>query len=548
VASNKLTIISALPGTAGNYSVVITNYAGAITSSPPVQLTLLAAPPVKPTLFITSPTSGQTFATNNPVITVSGTIRSNQSVTAVYYRLNDGEWATATSANAYANWTGSGTMTNGANTVSAYAVYAGTDFSATNKVAFKYIASGELVVQINGDGTISPAKDTNTFLTLGVTDTITAVPAKNWIFFSWTTADGALLSTDASYKFTLNSASTNLRANFVTNLFLAAQGTYNGLFAPAIGPRQQTTSGSFTLKVTSSGSLSGDLYLGSATPISVSGKFGPDGTAIITEKHGATTLTNTLMLDTTNQTVSGTIGDGSFDALLMGSQAVNTAAYAGHYTVVIPGTDSSMIGPFGTTYGTVTVTSSGAISFAGSLADGTAVSQSSAVSKDGVWPFYLPLYNGKGSIYSWNNFTNNITNGTIVLATNASWINATNSTAGAVYKAGFTNDATVIYASAYTTNLLMLPDGMGQVVLDGGGLSTSITNSITLASNDKITVTTNADKMALTINKTTGVISGTFTNGSKTISVNGVLFQSATNAQGYFLGTNQTSGTFLLSP
>ena len=428
----------------------------------------------------------------------------------------------------------------------------GNTFAGIKDVALKQ-PSGLLFVLVNGNGTTSP-NDNGKVLTLGNVYTITAVPAsKDYIFFNWTggtnLGSSSVQSTNASYKFLMESNLT-LQANFVTNLFLAAQGAYNGLFADTNDlTRQQTNSGSFTLNVTSSGSLTGDLYLASATPISFSGKFGPNGMATNTiKRHGASTLTNILTLDLAHQTVGGTLSDGSFVAQWNGNQAVfnskNKAPYAGQYTVVIPGAADSAVGPYGTSYGTVTVASTGAITFAGSLADGTTVSQSSFVSQDGAWPFYLPLYNGKGSIYGWNYFTN----GSISLTTNASWINATNSSATAAYKKGFTNAATVIYGSAYTTNLLKLPDGLGLVVLEGGGLdlAPSITNYISLSSNDKITVTTNLNKMALTINKANGLISGTFANELKTVKVNGVLFQSETNALGYFLGSDQTSGTFTL--
>ena len=49
----------------------------------------------------------------------------------------------------------------------------------------------------------------------------------------------------------------------------------------------------------------------------------------------------------------------------------------------------------------------GTITLAGSLADGTAISQSSVVSQDGYWPLYVNLYGGKGSLWGWNYFTNN---------------------------------------------------------------------------------------------------------------------------------------------
>lgn len=80
----------------------------------------------------------------------------------------------------------------------------------------------------------------------------------------------------------------------------------------------------------------------------------------------------------------------------------------------------------------------------------------------------------------------------------------------------------------------------------------AITNALLLTLKNAILLTNAADtnKLALTITKASGVISGTFVNPSnprQTISVNGVLLQNQTNAQGCFLGTN-ASGTFLLAP
>ena len=90
------------------------------------------------------------------------------------------------------------------------------------------------------------------------------------------------------------------------------------------------------------------------------------------------------------------------------------------------------------------------------------------------------------------------------------------------------------------------------MTLDGGNLPFTITNQITLTSNNVITLTwrrlENTNKLLLTINKTSGAISGSFANPAnpkQTIKVNGVLLQNQTNAAGYFLGTNQ-SGAFLL--
>ena len=90
----------------------------------------------------------------------------------------------------------------------------------------------------------------------------------------------------------------------------------------------------------------------------------------------------------------------------------------------------------------------------------------------------------------------------------------------------------------------------GQVTLDGGNLPFTITNQITLepTTPSPSSAAENTNKLALTINKTTGAISGSFANPSnpkQSIKINGVLLQNQTNAAGYFLGTSQ-SGAFLL--
>jgi hypothetical protein len=409
-----------------------------------------------------------------------------------------------------------------------------------------------LLVQTNGVGTITP-KDNGALLAIGSNYTLTASPGKNWIFSNWVASGSeSFVSNNPVLKFTMQPNLT-LTVNFVTNVFLAAQGTpYHGLFAPTNAPRQQANSGAITFTVTSAGVLSGKLTIGANTP-SLSGQFNPAGAATITTpRKGLSTLTTALQLDFAGQTATGSITDGSFVAQVMADLDVFNSTrkatnYEGQYTLIIPGITDSTVGPFGTSCGTVTVSPLGAITFAWSLADGTSVSpQSSVVSKDGYWPFYLPLYSGNGSLWSWNCFSN----GAIISGTSASWINATNPTKNALYPTGFTNQAASIFGSAYnSTGKPLLALTNGEVILDGGNLPFTITNQFTLAPNNTITLTNAADtnKLTLTI-KTAGVITGSFANPSnpkQAITLNGVLLQNETNAAGYFLGSNQ-SGTFML--
>jgi hypothetical protein len=407
-----------------------------------------------------------------------------------------------------------------------------------------------VAVQINGGGKVTPDYD-GEILPVGKKYTMTAKPNTGNLFAGWT---GSIATNTPTLSFIMQS-NLVLQANFVTNLFLAAQGAYNGLFAPTTPPRQQTNSGSFTVNVTSAGALSGNLFLGSETIPLLNGKFDVSGaTQLHSTRKGKRTLTTTLQLNLADRSVQGTVTDGSFAAVLSGDQAVfssthKAANFQGQYTLIIPGTDDPNVGPFGTSYGTATVDALGNITFSGSLADGTSVSRSSVVSKDGFWPFYVPLYGGTGSLWGWNYFTNH----TIISAPYASWINATNSTKTAVYRSGFTNEQAAIIGSFYTsTNKPLLSLTNAQVILVETSPPFSITDQITLASNNTIKVTDAAgktNKLTLTI-KTSGLITGSFlnpANAKQTIQVNGVLLQNQTNAQGYFLGTNQ-SGTFILAP
>ena len=86
---------------------------------------------------------------------------------------------------------------------------------------------------------------------------------------------------------------------------------------------------------------------------------------------------------------------------LSGDRAGLGASYAGNYTLVAPGFDDSTTLPAGDSFGSLKVDVAGRVKFAGTLADGTKVSQTASLSKGGYWPLYVPLYSGNGSLMSW---------------------------------------------------------------------------------------------------------------------------------------------------
>lgn len=403
----------------------------------------------------------------------------------------------------------------------------------------------------NGAGRISGAGQPGNPV-VNKTYTVTARPNAGNSFIEWlggpTNSAGvySVFGTNATLKFT-NTSGLLLAANFATNAFATAKGMYYGLFAPpaSVAARDQTNSGAFNIDLTQTGSVSGKLQFG-AKSVPLNGNFGADGSANLISK--TTGITTTLQLDLAAQSVSGTVSDGSFIAELNGFQQEKTDSYAGHYTLVIPGSSTSSNGPFGTSCGTLTVSSIGTISFSGNLADGTAVTESSVVSTNGYWPMFIPLYGGKGSLWSWNYFTN----GAISSPSGASWINMTNASKSASYRIGFTNQAASIVGTNFVSTdspLLNLTDGV--VLLTAANSAFTVSNQVALASNDTISnAPLDTNNLKLKINKTTGAITGSFRNplnAGQTLKISGVLMQSQTNAQGFFSATN-VNGSFLLAP
>ena len=105
-------------------------------------------------------------------------------------------------------------------------------------------------------------------------------------------------------------------------------------------------------------------------------------------------------LDFEHQTITGNVTDGGFSAQLVAYRNVfspsNPAAnYEGTYAVAIPGG-----------HGTATVDASGNVTFFGTLVNGTTVSQSSAISRDGDWPFYAPIPGSDQSLWAWDQLIN----------------------------------------------------------------------------------------------------------------------------------------------
>jgi len=341
-----------------------------------------------------------------------------------------------------------------------------------------------------------------------------------------------------------------LQANFVTNPFTPIKGNYAGLFYDT-NLVTMTNAGYFSAILADKGTFSSKCQFANVT-YSLSGAFSLLGTfSNAIPRTGQSPLIIQLQLDLAGgEMITGTISDGIWIAQVVANRAhfstTSPAPQMGSYTIVLPGSDDSSTQPGGNGVGTVKVSATGGIAFAGALGDGTAVSRTSFISKDGDWPLFASLYAGKGLLIGWINFDS--TQPETDLSGVVNWIKLQQA-GGKNYLAGFDfSDGIDAIGSRYkfTNGVPLVNWTDGQIILEGGNLTDSITNGLSIAPNNIISGT---NSLKLTFTTTTGLFQGSVLNPAtlKPIAVKGALLQKQNIGYGYFLGTNQTGGVTLES-
>lgn len=330
--------------------------------------------------------------------------------------------------------------------------------------------------------------------------------------------------------------------------FPALNATYNGLLYPAGGVDSAGTAGYFTLRTTTQGKLSGKLRLGAST-VSFSGTLDANGYAHLSGRARGTSLSIEIQIDPANpDRVDGTVSDGSFLAQLAGDRAVfsarNRAPQAGRYTVVLPGEPGSWDSPGGDSFGTVSVDTSGRIKFAGTMADGTKVSQSTMLSPDAQWPLFAPLYSGRGVLMGWIHLGDG--NGAD-LSGEATWLKAGGSPG--LYGGGF-YVRELLVGSAYTrpgagTEILSLDETA--VRLQGGGLAEELWNPVTLDGRGRV-IDHGEHRLRLSFSPSTGSFKGTIQDpeSARSVRLNGVVLQRFNTARGFFAIPGNGSGRVIV--
>lgn len=513
--TSSLTLAKITPAQAGTYTLTASNSIGADNASILVQ--------VVPPAPIIATAAGRYYT--NPII--KGTAVA--SVTKITYRLNNGATQTASGTT---NWNIVNlTLVPGTNTLAVQAV-SGSLTSPSATRSYVFVATTKLALSVVGSGALKPAWTNGQTLEIGTTASVSATPAKGWLFSNWA---GTAASASTNIQFLVASNPT-LTVTFVKNPFSTLKGTYTGLLLSS----NSNKAGAITLTLTTNATFSYQLTMDGATYGS-SGQLDPDGNAnTILLRKGFAPLTNVWRLDPDSKLISGSTTEGTWTANVTAnlndfSKSNPATNVAGSYTFA---TFNPTNAAEGHGCGTLTIDTLGIAKLTGFLPDDTSIPANTlSVSSSGLIAVYIPLFNGKGFAAGWVSVEGKTwVDGSLL------WVCPPNATAKTLWKSGFTNNIEFSGSVYRLTNGVPVISGSSlPVILSGGNLPDSITNTLSINSKNVLTVNPPVDaKLSLALNPTTGVVSGIFTHPAtqKTVKVHAILLQQPGIGYGYFLGTN----------
>lgn len=511
-----------------------------------------------------------------------------------------------------ATWSATVTPVAGANTVRVISFDgAGND---SDTVSRTFIVTRPLVVKTLGGGKVTSGFVPTSFREVGKLITLTATastkPAPGFLFDKWSVNGGANVlkqigvSPEALQRTTLTCVfkeGLQLTANFLPNPFTSqVAGTFTGAITaspllPDRPPGQDdgtppslATEGSFRVTVMATGAFSGTLTMDRLV-LNFAGVFDANGNArfgtsrtqtLSVARAGKTSLTVALHIDPTPVTASmiGTVtqyGDDPFTALAVSEISADRASYNssllvpldflgpgnanGIYTLIFaslpPDFQFTEITkeeyPQGHGYARLTLTKTGSVTIAGSLADGTALTTSTTLSIANKCRLFARLYTNQGIVAATLSFA--ISPDSDVSAPEMRWfrpvldaqhfpggwpLGIRTNLVGAKY--AVTPDVSVIPG-------LPAPDGDGNADLtfsDGKLDPLFPPKNVTIDGDDVVTRISDPTSFSLTITRSTARISGTFTHdpdGTKP-AFQGMVYQKGLfpGAYGYFLTTTPT--------
>lgn len=499
----------------------------------------------------TNPTTGFTLTAN---VTGSGTVAKNPNKAS--YDTNETVILTAnpTGTNTFLGWGGDAAVFGVTNPITLTM-----DGNKTVSASFTTNAGGgtTFVLTINrlptsSSGTVTRSPNKARY-DAGEVVTVVARPLGSRTFVGWAGTDEA--STDRTNTVTMTSDKT-ITATFsgvsgpLPSPYLKVVGTYTGLFYQTNGITQDC-SGYFAIKVAKSGKFTGKFISGGKT-FTTKGQIDTNGDATATVGRGTNSANLQFHVDLsgTSDKITGLV-TADCVAQLSGDRqrfgARNPAPLAGKYTLILPRgrTELTNIVTFdGTNFHTNTVTTvipnpvngngfafltinrAGIAILRGELADGTRISRTTAISKDGQIPVYVSLYKGDGSLIGWLNVTTAEASGKL------SWIKPG--------PGGFEVDLEAGGSAFNPANKPFLTLANGVVLIGGDGLAAPIVEPVTLVRNTSFAVTgANANHLTLQLSSS-GSLVGNFVNPAtgKRTPLRGIVLTNSNRAGGYFLSPN----------
>ncbi len=325
--------------------------------------------------------------------------------------------------------------------------------------------------------------------------------------------------------------------------FTARAGQYAGLLEAT------THHGLARFSVTSRGAFTGTIGFESVVT-SVRGKFATDGTYTrILARRNRSPLTISLALSASDPAeITGTIGDGTLSTVLEARRneynaKSNPCPSFGRYTLTLPKNDNDSTAPRGDGGARLLVRTNGTLVLGGWLADGTILSQGAILVGAGQCPLYRSLYAGKGYYAGAVTFENL---GATQLDGVLDWIRPARPAS-----VRFTNGFNTRLALGGNTFALpqagetVIQTGARTLTLQDGGLNPAIQKSISLTPPRTLKVLDpGADKLALQLSPSTGLLSGTFIypGVKKRVPLHGVFSRQQDTATGFFLAPDQAGG------
>ena len=176
------------------------------------------------------------------------------------------------------------------------------------------------------------------------------------------------------------------------NPFAALGGAYAGLFFDTNNVANDS-SGYFRLILATNGTFTGGIVRAGSSN-AFSGQFSPASPSLTIAVSNTPCVLN-LALDTGGswtETISGSVSNttAGWDAQLLSFLNVNASGFpaslAGEYLVAVPGNANAAVGPSGDATLSVIVSTNGAVTISGYLADDTQVKQTTHISRNGSVP------------------------------------------------------------------------------------------------------------------------------------------------------------------